>query len=122
MSWFTPTNATTETPVQTVARKICDAISELPAADQQRAISATRLALGLTDEGPRELQEVMAPVPVPQPQLPMIRVRMMGGQPLVEGAASQSSSSPVVLGRAPRPRRALPPGAASPTGYVRARR
>lgn len=107
-----------KTPLQVVVTAICDAVADLPSADQERALEASRVALGL-DRVPRRMQLASMEQ---RPQLPMIQVQMMGGQPRVVSATDPpGSSSLVVVSRARRTQPALSGVApiAPPRGYVR---
>jgi len=100
------------TPAQRVARTICGALADLPAADQARALEAVRVALGLNPEDlPSTAQER-------GPQLPMVRVQMMGGSPRVVSDTDPPGAPLVVISRTPRPPRALQATTAA-RGFVR---
>jgi len=104
------------TPAQRVARTICGALADLPAADQARALEAVRVALGLNPEGlPRARQSTAQER---GPQLPMVRVQMMGGSPRVVSDTDPPGAPLVVISRTPRPPRALQATTAA-RGFVR---
>ena len=99
------------TPLHSIVSVICDALLELPIADQARALEAARVALGLRAYSApiaapyQPLEEMAVSVPTaPRPET--VRIQMMGGAPLVMNPAVDRSArgrALVVLG--PQPRR-----------------
>lgn len=112
-----------KTPLQAVVSVMCDALADLPPADQERALEATAVTLGLVALGLRK----QPPSPRMREALPRVEVRMMGDAPVVMNQAelppeqARPGRSVIVDAGQPAIRAALPPGSAAGGGYVRPR-
>ena len=131
-----------KTPLQAVVGVICDCLLQLPGDDQERALEAVRVTLGLrAPVAPLLSAQVRgAALPIARavrqdpgaPALPMVRVEMVNDRPVVLGEAlEEREGGGFTRVRQLRPLRQLPPqGAVSnreappslPRGYVRALR
>jgi len=110
-----------KTPLQHVISVICDAVCELPIADQARALESARIALGLNVKVV-PIETTVTTRREERGALPMVQVEMESGRPLVVNGSNGGRASVVLTG----PRRAALRALAAPTpppipasGYVR---